>query len=460
MAADAANNALQQVADYMKQLSQQQNPIPFTTKFTGNHRDTLKWCHDVDMYLDTHLLQLDDQYAFRQIFKTLPSEIQSFYMLQIRAIKVNDNRNAAQVLEEKKQKMTPQALKEFIVRHYPPMQSRVDFIKRMKRIRVRRDEDPVIVWNRLVAMSTEVDSAIETINLSLPEGKKMAVISANDKFEICCSIFIHNNNKAHFQNNGEINAATVATITKEDPQSANDFKTIFATIQSKLIPKCRRGTRKFKPYPYTIQDFTATPSDDPKMPKDKKQHPRSQKNKRKSYDDRNKFVRSQKPKRQRKGKCTRCKHPGHHSSECTQHYDAHNNFIGTNMSIAHCTQCGRHNHLIHDCIANKHIDGTWLNNPNGQHGRKNNPNYNGSNQSKSKRGRGSGKHNPFRQYDQIQQQKPEIKTAKLLRQQSVQNAVMLLGQAISGDDSCNPMIQSQFKNLSEILNKDSNPRKS
>ena len=223
-----ADAALQEMAKYLKQLQQHQNPTPFTSIFTGNHKDTLKWCHDVDMYLDTHILELDDQYAFRQIFKSLPSEIQSLYMIQIRTIVVDDNRNAQQVLDQKKAKMTPQALKAFIVKHYPPMQSRVDFIKRMKRIRVRRDQAPVIVWNRLVAMSTEVDSAIETINLSLPEGKKMAVISPNDKFEICCSIFIHNNNKAHFQNNGEINAATVATITKEDPQSANDFKRIFS----------------------------------------------------------------------------------------------------------------------------------------------------------------------------------------------------------------------------------------
>ena len=455
-----AEAAIQQLGNYLKQLQQTQNPVPFTTKFTGNHRDTLKWCHDVDMYLDTHLLQLDDQYAFRQIFKSLPSEIQSLYMMQIRAIVVDDNRNAAQVKAEKKEKMTPQELKTFIVRHYPPMQSRVDFIKRMKRIRVRRDEDPVIVWNRLVAMSAEVDQAIATMNLSLPDGKKMAVISANDKFEICCSIFINNNNKAQHQNNGEINAATVATITKADPQSVNDFKTIFSTIQSKLIPKCRRGTRKYKPYPYTTQDFTATPSDSSKTINDKRHKLRPHNGKRKSYEDRDRHPRPHKPKRQRQGKCNRCKHQGHHQSECTQHYDAHNNFIGTNMSIAHCTQCGRHNHLIHDCIANKHVDGTWLNNPNGQHGRKPNVTHNASNHSNLKRGRGRGKPNQFRQYDQLQQHKPEIKTAKFLRQQSVDKAVMLLGQAISGDNACNPMIQTQFDNLSELLSQDSNPRKS
>ena len=237
------------------------------------------------------------------------------------------------------------------------------------------------------------------------------------------------------------------------------MRTMFSTIQSKLIPKCRRGTRKYKPYPYTTQDFTATPSDASKTKVDKKQQLRLHNHKRKSYQDRNKNLRLHNPKRQKHGKCTRCKHPGHHSSACTQHYDAHNNFIGTNTSIAHCTQCGRHNHLIHDCIANKHIDGTWLNNPNGQHGRKYNANHNGSGQTKSKRGRGNGKPNQFRQYDQLQQ-KPEIKTAKFLRNQSVQNAVMLLGQAISGDTACNPLIQSQFDNLSGLLNQESSPRNS
>lgn len=128
------------------------------------------------------------------------------------------------------------------------------------------------------------------------------------------------------------------------------------------------------------------------------------------------------------------------------------------MGIAHCAQCGRHNHLIHDCVANKHIDGTWLNNPNGQHGKKVD-NYTQKRGSRNNRGRNSGS-NKFNQYHQLQQPKPDIKTTKFLNQQKVQNAVMLLGQAISGDNACNPMIQSQFKNLTELINKSSDPRQS
>ena len=36
--------------------------------------------------------------------------------------------------------------------------------------------------------------------------KKMAAISDQNKFEICCSVFLNNNNQSKFQNNGTINA--------------------------------------------------------------------------------------------------------------------------------------------------------------------------------------------------------------------------------------------------------------
>ena len=44
-----ADAALQEMAKYLKQLQQHQNPTPFTSKFTGNHKDTLK------MFLQTKL---------------------------------------------------------------------------------------------------------------------------------------------------------------------------------------------------------------------------------------------------------------------------------------------------------------------------------------------------------------------------------------------------------------------
>lgn len=106
-------------------------------------------------------------------------------------------------------------------------------------------------------------------------------------------IFINNNNQPHLQNDGQINAATVQTITRADPQNTKDFKKIFNDIHSKLIPKCRRGTRKFKPYPYTAADFITTApsepttrSDDQNARSSSKSTARSHIRKRKSYQNR------------------------------------------------------------------------------------------------------------------------------------------------------------------------------
>ena len=416
------------------------------------------------MYMDTHLSSLDDQYAFRQVFQTLPDNIQSLYMQKIRAIQDEDE---DKVLKAKKALMTIKKLKVWIVAHYPPMQSRVDFIKRMKRIRMRRDEDPLIVWNRYIAMALEVDQAIVTINASLPDDKRMTKITSNDHFEICCSIFIHNNNRADLQNDGPINASTIKAITRADPQNHDDFKKIFPTLHQQIIPKCRRGHRKFKAYPYVNADFTATPQNtSTKDGSEQKQKPtgkpRGRNNrKRKTYDSRSQRDDPQgRPKRQRTIKCRRCKGDGHYKSECVRHYDVHDDFIGTNLTIAHCTQCGRHNHLVHSCVANKHIDGTWLNNPNGQHGRRDGHNHNPRGKGKMGKGRNNGKQHQFSRYDQLQQPKPNIKTSKFQNQQTLQKAVMLLGQAISGDDACNPVIKQQFENLSGLISNNGSPRKS
>ena len=233
---DPATIALNALTQHIKTLTRIQNPKPFTTKFTGDHAETLKWCHDVDMYLDTNLLE-DDYLTFRRIFPSLPSGVQTLYMQDIRAI------DGADAAKRKNAKYTIAELKKWVVKEYPPIQSRVDFIKRMKRIRVRRDEDPVIVWNKLRAMMEEVDTAIETINASVPPAKKMPTLADIDRWEICCSIFITNDNQQHFQNNGKINAATVKYVISQDPQTLDDFKTIFTNIHSKIAPKCTRGSR-------------------------------------------------------------------------------------------------------------------------------------------------------------------------------------------------------------------------
>ena len=231
---DPTQLALSVVSQHFQKLAQLQNPVPFTTKFTGDHADTLNWCHAVTNYMDINLLE-DDKMAFRLIFPSLPAAVRSLYMSEYRAIAGDDVEN------KRKERFTVEFLQTWIIQRYPPMQSRVDFIKQLKRIRMRKDEDPKIVWNKMKAKMAEVDAAIVTINKSLDADKKLAAITDHNKWEICCSIFINNNNQAKLGNNGVINHETVKQICGQNPQNFNDFATIFKTIHDKVMPKCVHG---------------------------------------------------------------------------------------------------------------------------------------------------------------------------------------------------------------------------
>ena len=238
--ADPTQIAVNTVSQHLQTLAQLQNQVPFTTKFTGNHADTLSWCEAVTNYMDVNLLT-DDKIAFRNIFPSLPNGVRSLYMAEYRTIDPNAE-NAAALRTER---FTVEYLKTWVIGKYPPMQSRVDFIKQLKRIRVRKNEDPIIVWNKLIAKVAEVDNAIATINKSLAADNQMLPLTDHNKWEICCSIFINNNNSPKLGNDGVINAETKKTISKANPQSCGDFTQMFANIHDSLIPKCMLGVRKF-----------------------------------------------------------------------------------------------------------------------------------------------------------------------------------------------------------------------
>ena len=429
--ADPTVKALETVAKHFQQLAQLQNPVPFEVKFTGNHADTLYWVKAVTNYMDINLLE-DNKMSFRCIFPSLPAGVRSLYMTEVRAVVAGDGED---VEVKKAERFTVKYLKTWIIKKYPPMQSRVDFIKHLKRIRMRKDEDPIIVWNKLKSELAEVSSYIDTINESLHDDKKMAALTNHNKWEICCSIFINNNNQSRLGNDGIINQETVRRIFKANPQKYDDFTNIFANIHDHVMPKCSYAIREFKSYPYESSKSYHT---NPK-PKPKPQRPHGQRDrkpyspqagrKRKEYQDRDRYGHEyQQP--WKKFKCYRCGNRGHKKSVCYNQYTTDGKYIGPNPKSAQkpCAKCGRTNHPTVKCVALKHKDGHYINNPQGTHGRP----------------------KGFKKYDQ-RDQKPKPKPQAQVRQQNFAKEVLLLDQIIKSDNSVSPEISNQFKKVLETL---------
>jgi hypothetical protein len=409
----------------------------------------------------------NDTEPFRQVFQSLPIDAQTLYLMEINNIAHHDE-DTLKKARLKRRKVA--ALKTWVVSQYPPIQSRVDFIKKLKRIRMRRDEDPVIVWNKLRAMMAQVIKAINTINSATwAANRKMPKLSENDKYEICCSIFITNNYTTRNQNDGSINKVTTRYIESQDPQKYDDFAELMKTIHNNITPRCTRGKRKFISYPHTPEDFnpipqirdrTKTPtkrSDDPK-----KKPPTGGNSERKRLRDNNRDrgapsrKRSKYDKRDKYGKrdtreCHRCHNTGHIEKRCGAIYDYNGKYLGTNPNVPSCSICGRHNHLVHDCRAFKHVDGTTLRNPNSDKGR-GTPKPGGFNRYGNGNFKGRGGHNKG-----APTHKPQSQS---LNKEQIQRTVMLLGKAIAGDDAINPEIRTRFNDLTNIVRNGSNPRPS
>ena len=126
---DSAIIAVNAFTQHVKTLTRMQNPISFTTNFTDAQAATFKWCHAFDMCLDTKLLE-DDELAFRRMFPSLPTRVQTLCTQKITASAV------ANAAKRKATKHAGEGLKRWVAKECQPTQSTMDFPKRLKRIQV------------------------------------------------------------------------------------------------------------------------------------------------------------------------------------------------------------------------------------------------------------------------------------------------------------------------------------
>ena len=67
---------------------------------------------------------------------------------------------------------------------------------------MRKNGDPVVVWNGFMTMLNEIGVAIKTMDET---PNKITLLTDEEKCDCLISVFLRNNNNSKFQNQGSIN---------------------------------------------------------------------------------------------------------------------------------------------------------------------------------------------------------------------------------------------------------------
>ena len=186
----------------LQQMMEMQNQVVFTHKFTGSHRETLPYIFAMRRFFNINLFT-NEMIKFRKVFNTLPVHFQNQFMTQ--------HQNARQ--------WTINNFETWMLRTYPPPQSKHDFLVKLKSIRLRRNEDPNIVYNAYQAKLDIVNQAITLLNESITDREeKLDVISNEQQMDILTGIFVRNNNEARYKNQGAINRLVVGYVGRKNPR--------------------------------------------------------------------------------------------------------------------------------------------------------------------------------------------------------------------------------------------------
>ena len=153
----------------LTQLLETENKVEFKRKFTADRRDTLPYVFAIDTFLRIQNIK-DEHIAFRKIINSLDAGHRDLFMSD----HVNED------------KLTIDMLKEWVLERYPPPPMKHEWIIRLKQIKMRRNEDPLLVWQKFLTILDKVDGAINYLNSDLDEDspKRLPNISDDLKHEI------------------------------------------------------------------------------------------------------------------------------------------------------------------------------------------------------------------------------------------------------------------------------------
>ena len=347
---------------------------------------------------------------------------------------------------------TIELLKTWLISKFPPPPMKHEWLFKLRSIKMRKNEDPKLVYDKFNTILSRIDDAISLINTNRDRLGRVRGVTNEQVLDALSAIFVRNNNNPKFDNNGEINRKVVGYIYKTDPKTTDDWKDMFNEMKNKLIPNVFKSLKEWQyvTYPTNISDYDIykKPSKRPEDNKADHKIPRKETTKKRK---RKQTLKGGNKKRKYNQYCGRCGRNNHPESECFATHDVfgkslnrnnhHNNNNNTNNRQSkgkkYCKRCKRNNHYTSDCNASYYADRTPINDGKFQQKRyRNNHNNNNNNNQNTK----------------------EFQTRKQRDDMSTKDLMALLSQRISNDDELNA--QQQFECLSTLtdLNKNISAR--
>ena len=166
--------------DIFVRLLQTNNPAQFTAKFSGQNREVLPYIFEIDNFVKINNLT-DEGVKFQRIFNTLDSHFQSLYM--------EDQRQRAAAAD-----YTIATLKTWLIEKFPPPPMKHECLFKLKSIKMRKNEDPKLVYHKFNTILGRIDDAITLINTTRDRVGRVRGVTNEQVIEALSAIFVRNNN--------------------------------------------------------------------------------------------------------------------------------------------------------------------------------------------------------------------------------------------------------------------------
>ena len=340
------------VVDIFKRLLQTNNQAQFTAKFTGQNREVLPFVFEMDKFVKVNGLT-DPGIKFRRIFNTLESHYQNLF--------IEDQAADAT--------FTVELLKTWLIKKFPPPPMKHEWLYKLKSIKMRKNEDPKLVYDEFSTILRRVDAAIKYVNKNRSDRGRVRRVTDEQILDALTAIFIRNNNVSKLGNDGIINQKVVQFIYRKNPTTYEHWKNIFKDIQSQLIPDCFKSLRE---YQYTT--YPSNPSDydvykKPSKPEENKSNSKVTKRESGNKRKRKQTFKGGNKRRKYIQYCRRCGRDNHPESECHANHDVfgkpigkpshgNNNTNNYQNKKKYCKRCKRNNHYTNECNASFYPDHT------------------------------------------------------------------------------------------------------
>ena len=211
------------------------NIAKFTSKFNGENKDTIRFIFDIERYEQVTNFQ-HPHTLFTNVYNALPEWIQyKFAQHRQEVLKLQDLILTDQSTDKERadaKVYTVESMQHFFVRNYRPTCKRSNIFRLLYSIRMRYNENPRVVVDRI---ATAVDYAQKTIKLmNAAGGEQMQKITDDDITGVLANTFCIKNNSPAERNQGGINKLMQREVrkTKAKYTSAEKFKAYYKIAES------------------------------------------------------------------------------------------------------------------------------------------------------------------------------------------------------------------------------------